>query len=77
LLGRSVGRLLMVGGALGLLGALALGRTLDSLLFQVPALDPLTLVSVMLLLAFGAVLATLAPAWQALRVDPAVSLRGN
>lgn len=76
LVGRSVGRLLGIGAVLGLFGALALGHALDSLLFQVPVFDPLTLVAVVLLLTSAAILAALFPAWQALRVDPAVSLRG-
>ena len=77
MLGRNVGRLLAAGVGIGLLAALALGRALDSLLFDVTAFDPLTFGAVTLLLATAAVLATLAPAWQAMRVDPAVSLRGT
>jgi putative ABC transport system permease protein len=77
LIGRSVGRLLVAGAALGLLASLMLGRALDSLLFQIPAFDPLTLGAVVLLISCAALLAALAPAMQALKVDPAVSLRGS
>ncbi len=73
--GRSVARLLIAGAAIGLLVAIALGRALDSLLFNVSAFDPLTLAAVVVLILGAAVLATLAPAWKAVRVDPAVSLR--
>ncbi len=73
----NVARLLAVGALIGLLAAFALGRSLDALLFKVPTFDPLTLIAVAGLLALAAVLATLAPAWQALKVDPAVSLRGG
>ncbi|MBD8524268.1 ABC transporter permease [Pseudomarimonas arenosa] len=77
LVGRHVAGLLAAGFVLGLLAALPLGRALQSLLFEVTAFDPLTLLAVVLLLISAAVLATIAPAWQALRVDPAVSLRGS
>lgn len=77
LVGSSVARLLLTGTAIGLLAALALGRALDSLLFKVAVFDPLTLAAVVVLISGAAVLATLAPALQALRVNPAVSLRGS
>jgi putative ABC transport system permease protein len=76
LVGHSVARLLAVGAVLGLLAALMLGRALDSLLFEVSAFDLPTFVAVVLLIMGAASLATLAPAWQALRVAPATSLRG-
>lgn len=75
LVGRSVARLLLAGAAIGLLVAVALGRALDSLLFNVSAFDPLTFAAVALLIVVAGALATLAPAWKAVRVDPAVSLR--
>ncbi len=77
LIGRSVSHLLAAGAALGLLAALALGRALDSLLFSVPVFDPLTFIAVVLLIIGAAVLATVAPALQALKLDPAESLRGS
>lgn len=77
LVGRSVARLLLAGAAIGLLVAVALGRALDSLLFNVSAFDPLTFAAVALLIVVAGALATLAPAWKAVRVDPAVSLRDN
>lgn len=54
-----------------------LGRGLDSQLFGVEPWDPVAL-SVIAVVVFGvAGLASLIPALQAARVDPAVSLRGE
>lgn len=77
LVGRSVGRMLAAGTAIGLLAAIALGRALDTLLFAVSSFDPMSFAAAVLLIAVAAVIATLAPALGALRVDPAVSLRGS
>jgi putative ABC transport system permease protein len=64
-----------VGLLLGLAGALAVGRLLQSLLFKVSASDPLTLVAVAALLLLVAALASYGPARRATRVDPLVALR--
>jgi len=63
------------GIALGLLGALALGRLMAPMLFGVGAADPLTLVAVAAVLLVVAIGATLEPARRASRVDPMVALR--
>jgi putative ABC transport system permease protein len=63
------------GLAVGLAGALALGRTVSALLFEVPASDPPTYVAVAALLAGVAVAASARPALRAAGVDPAVALR--
>ena len=76
LVGRNVLRLLLAGVGLGLLAAAALGLALDGLLFKVQAFDPFTLCAVTVLMVLASLLAMAAPAWHALRVDPAVSLRG-
>jgi predicted permease len=70
-------RLILVGGAVGLLAALALTQFLRSLLFSVGPRDPATFVGVGLLLTCVALLATLIPARTAMRVDPAVALRSE
>jgi ABC-type antimicrobial peptide transport system permease subunit len=65
------------GAACGLLGALALGRVLRSLLAGVSAFDPISFLAVTALLAGCGVLAAWVPAWRASRVDPIASLRAE
>ena len=50
---------------------------IDSLLFGVSRLDPATYAGVGALLAGVALVARAAPAWRALRVDPASTLRAE
>jgi putative ABC transport system permease protein len=68
-------RLVVIGAVLGLAGALALGRALTSLVFEVKPSDPTTLAVVTVLLALVALAATLVPALRATRVTPLVALR--
>jgi putative ABC transport system permease protein len=68
-------RTVVVGVAFGLAGSLALTRAMQSLLFGVSPADPATLLSVTLLLAGVALLASYVPARQATKVDPMVALR--
>jgi len=63
------------GLALGLVGALWLGRAVSSLLFGVTAADPLTFTAVSLLLTAVAIAACYFPARRAMKVDPIVALR--
>jgi putative ABC transport system permease protein len=63
------------GLALGFAGALAFGRTLASLLFEVPPADPVTFAGVALLLALVTAAASARPARRAAMVEPAVALR--
>jgi predicted permease len=67
--------LAIVGVALGLMGALALTRVMESMLFGVSATDPLTFVVIALLLICVSLLACLIPARRATKVDPLVALR--
>jgi ABC-type antimicrobial peptide transport system permease subunit len=64
-----------VGSALGLAGAWALGRFLESMLYQIKPSDPVTLAGAPLLLLVVALLACYIPARRALKVDPMVALR--
>ena len=67
-------RIVIPGVALGLVGAWFLGRVLTSLLFEVSAHDPISLVLAPLaLLAIGAV-ASLGPGLKAVRISPVVAL---
>jgi len=68
-------KLTLLGVGIGLAGAFALVRFLASLLFGVSTYDPLTFVSVPLLLAAVAMAASYVPARRAVRVDPLVALR--
>jgi len=67
-------RLVLVGGVMGLAGALVLTRLMRSLLFEIGAGDPLSLVVVGLLLTLVALAACWLPARRAAKVDPAVAL---
>jgi len=69
--------LALAGAALGLIGALMATRLMSGLLYGVSSHDPLTFISVTILLAAVAVAACLVPAWKATRVDPIVALRND
>jgi putative ABC transport system permease protein len=68
-------KLALAGVLLGVAGALALTRLVNSLLFGVSATDPLTFAAIALLITFVAALACLIPAWRATKIDPMVALR--
>lgn len=65
----------LAGTAIGVVGALALARLIESLLYQIPPRDPMTYVSVCAILALVALLASYVPALRATRLDPMVALR--
>ena len=69
--------LVVMGVALGLLGALGLTHLLQGLLFEVGPTDPLTFVGVAAVLAAAALLACYVPARRAARVDPMIALRAE
>jgi predicted permease len=68
-------RLVVIGAALGLAGAIAASRFVERQLFGVGPMDPTTYGAVVLLLAAVASAACLIPAVRAMRVDPVLALR--
>ena len=64
-----------IGVGAGLLGSAALTKFLATMLFEVAPTDPIIFCALATLLAGVAVLACLAPALRATRVDPRVALR--
>jgi predicted permease len=70
------GLVLAAGGvALGLLGAAAGARSIESMLFGITPLDPATFTSVAIGFAIVAALASYFPARHATKIDPAITLR--
>jgi putative ABC transport system permease protein len=67
----------VAGAAVGLAAAIALGRVMSGLLFQVNGSDPLTLVIVTLVLVAIALFASYVPALRASRLDPVNALRNE
>ena len=68
-------KLALAGVAIGLAAAIALTRLLAKLLFGVSPTDPLTIVSVAMVLAFVATVACWLPARRATRIPPIEALR--
>jgi putative ABC transport system permease protein len=68
-------KVVLIGIGTGLVGGLALGRTVSSLIFGVPVRDPVTFTAVAVALAGVALAACAIPAFRASRVDPIVALR--
>jgi putative ABC transport system permease protein len=65
------------GVAAGLVLAAFLARLLETVLFGVQPLDPVTFGMVVVLLLVTAALSTAVPAWRATRVDPAAIMKGE
>jgi predicted permease len=68
----------VLGGiVVGIAGALALSRLLDTMLYGMPPRDPMVIAGVSLLLAGTALLASWLPARRAARIDPVIALRSE
>ncbi len=74
---REAATLAVLGIAVGLVAALALSRTLSTLLFNLSPTDPLAFAAAPLVLLLTAVVAALLPARRAARVDPIEALRSE
>ncbi|HEY6488404.1 MAG: ABC transporter permease [Terracidiphilus sp.] len=70
-------RLTVAGTLLGIVGSLALGRVLKSLIFDVSPADPVTFSGVALLVLAVAFIACFVPAHRATRADPMDALRAE
>jgi ABC-type antimicrobial peptide transport system permease subunit len=70
-----VARMVLVGGILGVAGALALSKAAQSMLFQMTGADPVVMSASVLVLAVVALAAGFVPARRASRVDPMQALR--
>ena len=66
-----------LGVAIGLAGAAMASHAIEAMLFGVSRLDPVTYLSVIALLAGVSMIACAMPAWRAVRVDPASTLRAE
>ena len=67
----------VIGMAVGTLGALALTRVMRNLLYKVSPGDPLSLAAVVLVLSGIALLASYVPARRGTRVDPLITMRAE
>jgi ABC-type antimicrobial peptide transport system permease subunit len=67
--------MVLIGGVIGLAGALALGRVARSMLFEMSGADPMVMIASAGLLALVALAAGYVPALRASRVDPMQALR--
>jgi len=72
---RQVGIMMLSGGAIGLAAAFALGRLVQSLLFELRGNDPVIMIAAVSLLALVVFLAGFIPAYRASRVHPMEALR--
>jgi predicted permease len=72
---RQVGLMTLIGGVVGLIGAVWAGRAAKSILYQMEGYDPLVLATSVVLLALVALGAGFIPAHRASRIDPMLALR--
>ena len=70
-------KLVLIGSAVGLVGALVLTRVMSSLLFGISATDPTTIITISLALVTVALAASYIPARRATKVDPLVAIRNE
>jgi putative ABC transport system permease protein len=66
-----------IGIAIGVVGSVPLSAAFRHVLFEVSALDPLTMVMAGIVLAASAAAACFIPAWRAASTDPSIALRAE
>jgi ABC-type antimicrobial peptide transport system permease subunit len=66
---------LAIGLTIGIAAAFGVGRLLQTLLVQTSPRDPVTLISIVVLVTVVGVVACLGPARRATRLDPLIALR--
>jgi ABC-type antimicrobial peptide transport system permease subunit len=66
-----------LGAVVGLVSALWIGEAVESLLYDVPAFDPLSFAVALALLSAVALVAAMGPARRAASVDPMAALRNE
>jgi predicted permease len=72
---KQVGWMTLIGGAMGLLTAIAVGHAAESMLFNLKGTDPVVLMSAALALSIVALAAGFIPAHRVSRIDPMRALR--
>ena len=70
-------RMVGMGVLIGLVGAAFLGRAVEGMLYGVSGADPVAFGAVSILLVGVALVASVVPAWRAVRVEPVGALRGE
>ena len=72
---RQVGLMTLIGGVIGIAGAIALGQAAQSLLYELRGWDPIVITISVVVLTLVALGAGLVPALRASRIDPMQALR--
>jgi ABC-type antimicrobial peptide transport system permease subunit len=72
---KQVGVMIIVGGLIGIAGALALGRGAKSLLYELSGYDPVVIIASVVVLTLVALSAGYVPALRASKIDPMQALR--
>jgi putative ABC transport system permease protein len=72
---KQVGKMVLIGGIIGIAGAIALGRFARSLLFELSGTDPAVIVTSVIVLTAVAFAAGYVPALRASRIEPMRALR--
>jgi putative ABC transport system permease protein len=72
-----VGIMVAIGGATGLMGAVAIARVIGAHLVETGPFDPVAFATAIVLLASTGLVAGALPAWRATRVDPVDALRAE